>query len=256
MAAKKQDAGVYQLSNGKWGFRFKVRLNGKEIAQNRHKGKDGQPFDTKREAVKARKQAIAEAEKLAYTTGSKTPAQKSVTVQEVYDYYRRNGSTEKAYATLKKQDSIWNNHLCERFGERRIEEIEVGEINDYLIELYFNRGFAYRYVESFLKMFYLIYGQAFSHGMLDEETYHKLCVNRNTKIHMPQIKKDEDMDIIVFSDEECKLMDDYFAGTNAYTAYLLGKCCGLRINECYGLRWCDVDLAQGVIHIKQQMQYQ
>ena len=36
----------------------------------------------------------------------------------------------------------------------------------------------------------------------------------------------------------------------------MGCYCGLRINECYGLKWENIDLKQGVIHIDRQMQYQ
>lgn len=35
--------------------------------------------------------------------------------------------------------------------------------------------------------------------------------------------------------------------------YLLGRYCGLRINECYGLKWENVDLEKGTISIEQQM---
>ena len=52
------------------------------------------------------------------------------------------------------------------------------------------------------------------------------------------------------------MLDDYFTGTNAETAYLLGRCCGLRINECYGLKWQNVDTERGTITIDRQMQYQ
>ena len=36
----------------------------------------------------------------------------------------------------------------------------------------------------------------------------------------------------------------------------MGRYCGLRINECYGLKWSQVDLEKGTIRIEQQMQYQ
>ena len=73
---------------------------------------------------------------------------------------------------------------------------------------------------------------------------------------MPKLKADEDLDIVVFSREELETMDAYFSGTNAETAYMLGRCCGLRINECYGLKWANVDLDGGTILIDRQMQYQ
>ena len=52
---------------------------------------------------------------------------------------------------------------------------------------------------------------------------------------MPKMKVEEETDIVTFSDEEIEILSQYFKGTNAETAFMLGKYCGLRINECYGL---------------------
>lgn len=69
------------------------------------------------------------------------------------------------------------------------------------------------YVESFLKMFYLIFGQAYSRGYLETSAYHRLCVNKDTKIRMPKRRvDDDDGEIIVFTAEECAVMDEYFRG--------------------------------------------
>ena len=105
-------------------------------------------------------------------------------------------------------------------------------------------------------MFYLFFGQAYSRNYLDVDTYNKLCVNKSTKITMPKLKTDDDTDIIAFSKEELLLLDKYFKGTNAETAYMLGRYCGLRINETFGLKWDNVDLERGTIIIDRQMQYQ
>lgn len=146
----------------------------------------------------------------------------------------RNTANRDGAAKPIIQDSLWRNHLSKKFGNRFLDEISVAEINDYLDFLYHTEGRAYRYVESFLKMFYLIFGQAYSRNYLDVDSYNKLCVNKDIRIHMPKMKTDEDTDIVAFSPEESKLLDDYFRGTHAETAYLLSYCCGLRINECYG----------------------
>ena len=105
-------------------------------------------------------------------------------------------------------------------------------------------------------MFYLIFGQAYSRNFLDVDTYNKLCVNKDTRIHMPKLKVDDDLDIVAFSKEETAILDSYFCNTNAETAYMLGRYCGLRINECYGLKWSNIDLKRGTILIDRQMQYQ
>lgn len=179
-----------------------------------------------------------------------------VTVQQVYDEYCEFGRAGKAYVTIKKQDSLWNNHIKSKFGKRYVDDISVAEINDYLAELYYTQNRAYSYTESFLKIFYLIFGQAYSRNYLNAEQYDKLCKNKDTKIHMPKMKIDEDTDIVTFSDEQMITLSEYFKDTNAETAFMLGKYCGLRINECYGLKWCNVDFDNDIIKIDRQMQYQ
>ena len=105
-------------------------------------------------------------------------------------------------------------------------------------------------------MFYLIFGQAYSRNYLAIDDYNKLCVNKDTKIHMPKLRVNDDTDIVTFSRSELELLDEYFKGTNAETAYLLGRFCGLRINETFGLKWDNVDLDAGTIFIDRQQQYQ
>lgn len=151
---------------------------------------------------------------------------------------------------------MWNNHIKVKFGKRYVDDITVAEINDYLTELYYTDNRAYSYTESFHKLFYLIFGQAYSRNYLGVEQYDKLCKNKDTKIHMPKMKVDEETDIITFTDEQMIILSEYFKGTNAETAFMLGKYCGLRINECYGLKWSNIDFKNDIIKIDRQMQYQ
>ena len=244
--------GVYQLENGLWGYRYTVTINGKKKDVKKTRDDLGKPFKTDKAAYRARETALVK-EKECRTH---KPKMARMTFQEVYQEYCERGRSGKAYTTIRKQDSLWTNHIAARFGKRFIDEVTVAEINDYLEELYYTEGRAYRYVEGFLKMFYLIFGQAYSRDYLDIDTYNKLCVNKDTKIRMPKLKTDDDMDIVAFSRAELAVLDEYFKGTNAETAYLLGRYCGLRINECFGLKWSNVDIAHGKITIDRQMQYQ
>lgn len=245
-------AGVYQLKNGYWGYRYAIVINGKRKEGKKTRDENGKPFKTEKQAFRARELTIAKEK------AQKKPKKKIVrkTVKEVFEEYCENGRNGKAYTTIKKQDSLWKNHLKDRFGSRYIDDITVAEVQDYLAELYYTDNRAYSYTESFLKMFYLIFGQAYSRNYLDIDTYNKLCINKDTKIHMPKLKIDEETDIVYFNREEIKQLDNYFEGTNAETAFMLGKYCGLRINECYGLKWNNIDLENGSITIDRQMQYQ
>ena len=243
--------GVYQLENGNWAWRFTRTVDGKRVNRKGTKDAEGNPLHSQKEAIRAREIAMMD-----FSARLNEKPKRRVTVQEVYEEYCAHGRSGKAYGTIRKQESLWKNHLSEKFGLRYIDNISVAEVNDYLAELYFVEGRAYRYVEGFLKMFYLIFGQAYSRGYLDLDTYNKLCVTKDCRIQMPKMKVDEDTDIVAYDREQTQKLDDYFSGTNAETAYLLGRLCGLRINECYGLKWCNVDLEKGCIIIDRQMQYQ
>lgn len=249
---KRNNAGVYQKSNGFWEYRFTIVADGQQISRKKSTDEFGNKLKTKSEAIRAREAAIFKAR----TDRERQREIKRKKVKEVFQEYCEKGRNGKAYNTILKQDSLWKNHIKERFGDRFIDEISVAEIDDYLSELYYIDGLSFSYVESFLKMFYLIFGQAYSRNYLDVDTYNKLCLNKGTKISMPKLKTEDDTDIVAFSREELALLDEYFKGTNAETAYLLGRYCGLRINETFGLKWNNVNIENGTITIDRQMQYQ
>ncbi len=253
--ANKEGTQIYQLKNGCWAYRFSTSIKGQKIAQRGKTDLSGNPLLSKADAVRARKHAIKMAQ-LAPLLPEKRPEPIKKTVRDVFAEYREKGCSDRAYQTIRKQDSIWKNHLNAAFGDRIIDEITTADVVDYLSKLYYETGFAFRYVESFIKMFYLIFGQAYSRGYMSVDTYNWLCVNKDTKIHMPKLKTDEDLDVVAFTNEECAILDEYFTGTSGETAYLLGRYCGLRINEAYGLKWENVNIQNGTIRIEQQMQYQ
>ena len=248
----KNSVGVYQKDNGYWEYRFVMMVDGKQINKKKSTDAQGNKLKTKTEAIRAREAAMAAAR----TERAGKPKVIRRTFQEVFEEFCEKGRKDRAYQTIRKQDSLWENHLKAKFGKRYVDEISAADVMDYLSELYYIDGFSYQYTEAFLKMFYLIFGQAYSRDYLEVDAYNKLCVNKDTRIRMPKIKSEDDTDIVAFSREELRLLDDYFRGTNAETAYLLGRYCGLRINECFGLKWENVDLDAGTITIDRQMQYQ
>ena len=147
----KTSSGVYQLPNGMWGFRYAFWIDGKQKDIKRTTDEDGNPFKTERAAIKAREAAIIKV----HTERTQKSVRKRMTVADVYAEYCENGRCGKAYGTTRKQDSLWNNHISKRFGNRYVNNISVSDVVDYLSMLYYEEGRAYSYVESFLKTFYL-----------------------------------------------------------------------------------------------------
>ena len=151
-----KDTGIYKKENGVWEYRFTLTIDGKKISKKGTTDAEGNKLKTRAAAAKAREQAIAEAKFIR----TKKPEIVRRTFQEVYDEYAQTGRKGKAQTTIRKQESLWNNHLQKEFGGRFVDEIAVAEINDYLARLYYDENRSFSYVESFLKMFYLIFGQA------------------------------------------------------------------------------------------------
>jgi len=147
-----KSVGVFKLKNGMWAYRITFMREGKRISKQCSKDLNGNLLSNEHDAVAARTIALAE------ETQSHKPAPVlNRTVKEVYKEYCDRGRSDRAYRTITKQDSLWNNHIKKRFGNRRINTISVAEVNDYLAELYYVNGYSFMYTESFLKMFYLIF---------------------------------------------------------------------------------------------------
>lgn len=150
--SKTNNSGVYQLENGNWGYRFTLTENGHRRDIRRIKDNNGNVFTSKTAATRARSLALAD-----YLDGQKKKQIKRKTVREIYQEYREKGSSSKAYTTLRKQDSLWNNHLNAQFGNRYCDELTSAEIKDYLSDLYYKHGFSFRYTEGFLNSFHMRY---------------------------------------------------------------------------------------------------
>ena len=132
------NAGVYQKDNGYWEYRFVMMVDGKKINKKKSTDAFGNKLKTKKEAIKAREAAMLEAR----SGKIETPKVTRRMVKEVYEEYCEKGRKDRAYQTIRKQDSIWDNHIFAKFGNRYVDEITVAEVMDYLAELYYMHNFS------------------------------------------------------------------------------------------------------------------
>ena len=155
--------GVYQLANGAWAYRFCKSVNGKNVYKRASTDRKGNPLLTQRDAMLAREEAMLEAQGVYAPVVSTLGIvyRPSATIEEVYEDYCANGRGDRSHNTIKRQDTLWRTYLKADFGKKRFNGISLGEIQDYLANKYYVEGYSYRYVESFLKMFYLFFGQTY-----------------------------------------------------------------------------------------------
>ena len=251
--AKNNDVGLFQLDNGNWGFRITVMQNGKRKDTTYHRDDNGNPFKTKTSARLAREQKSQEL---------RQPKQKApftdCTLGEMWNYYLEMVAPKKARSTVKKYASIWKNHVSKAFGSKNISDINVVDLELFLQELY-NHGYSWKYVESFLKLFYQLFGLAYKAEHIDPLRYTRMFLDKGTKLKMPTISQEdaeEYENIATYNSCEINQINKIFEGGNCYTAFLFGYYCGLRISETFGLMWSDYNWDTHTLTVCRQMTYE
>ena len=249
--------GVTQNNDGSWTYRIKIKLPDGSVKDTRiKKDSRGNPFLTARQAFEAKKEHEA---KIRANPDDNAPKQKIVTLQDVYDNYLNTEAKKKAPATLRKQDSMWRNHISPIFAKRDINSITIIELDTFLVNLYKNKS--YKYTEGFLKFFYLLFGHADRMEVIDPDRYLRMFATKNKRLEMPEITQEdnakEEEGAVTFDDEELKIIKNAFESEdgNLKLAFYLGLYAGLRISECFGLRWQDIDWNTKTMRITRQMQY-
>lgn len=264
-AQKKAMKGIfYDEKTSSWAFRLAI------------KDASGKRFDTVRTGFKTAAQAKKGKEELRYEIKHKEPEpieetttstlDLTKTFSEVYAHYKEHRAKEKRPSTLRKQDSIWVHHIEPIFGSKTLAEVSKSDLYNYLLKLYlegdtynnFKTGYAYKYVEGFLKFFWLIYGYAYDNNWVESDRYTKDFLNKTTKLSMPnEITEDEDEveKIQIYTQEEINKIREVMKTGNLYISFLICYHCGLRISECMGLMWSDFDIKNHTLSIRRQLLY-
>ena len=247
--------GVTQTADGSWSYRIKKKVNGQVVDTRIKKDENGLPFLTARAAYEAKLRHEAKLASGEIEIPSKTPKS---TLQGVYDAYMESAlAKQKAPATLRKQESMWRNHVGPAFGEEDINSILITDLDNFLFELYQKRS--YKYTEGFLKFFYLLFGYAYKLELIDGDRYYRMFGDKSTRLTMPVMEQaDVEKELEgaeVYDDDQLAVMEKIFQSEdgNLLTAFYLGVYCGLRISECFALRWSNINWEDGTITINRQM---
>lgn len=235
------------MANGFWEYRIVINRKSLKVDTTCRQDDAGNPFKTKKAAKEARELKLVELK-----APKPVAAPKDAKLIEVYEKYMATGATEKAKSTIIKQKSMWDNHINKNFGQKYISEITLEDLKNYLQRLYtygdgiadHEGGYAYKYVEIFLKFFYLLFGCAYRDDLIDHIRYTKMFKEEG-RLTMPSKTRadiaDEEEKAKAYTTEEIAKMEEIFKRGHCYTAFLLGFYLGLRISECFSVRYSKID---------------
>lgn len=251
--AKSSDTGLKQLKNGNWAYRVTITQNGKKKDTTFHRDENGKPFTRKIDAKRAREQKLLE-----LRAPKSTETFTDCKLSEMWDCYLKKVAPGKASSTVRKYTSLWTQHIGKQFGNTNISEINVSDMQLYLQELY-NNGLSWKYVEGFLKLFYQLFGLAYSEERIDPLRYTRMFIDKGTKLKMPPISQEDYEEyekIKTYNSYEINQISNIFEKGNCYTAFLLGYMCGLRIAETFALMWDDYNWDTKQLTVCRQMTYE
>lgn len=222
--------------NPSWQYRFETAtING----QRKFVSKAG--FRTKEEAEKAGSLAFSN-----YQRAGKHFEPSEMSVADYLDYWLNNyciinlaDNTVSAYSNIVKK------HLKPRIGHFMLKSIDVMTLQDMINDIYLNKGFTKAFLKNILKVCKGAFGYAAYTAKL-------IPFNVADPVKLPKSEPKEEKPSILSKEQMEAILNRFSNSPYQFYPLLIGYYTGMRIGEVYGLTWQDIDLENGIIHVRQQ----
>jgi integrase len=234
-----KDGGILKGSVRKKGATWSFRIDlGKIDGKRKQIERSG--FKTEKEADFALSEVIHE-----YNRTGIFVENKKVTFQEVFNEFMENEAPNtRKFATIVRYKSLYNNHFQE-FAPKYLFQISEKSIQEFINSKC--KTHSDEYVRSIYNFCLVLFNYAVT------KKYLKLSPMIN--VRPPQSYRAYG-DIKTYSKDELLKMEERFKSTNLLTAFILGINLGIRVGECFALRFSDIDWNKETIKIDKQLQYQ
>ena len=255
MARAKTDmTGLKQIGPKQWQCRITKVIDGKKKdLLYRIDERTGKPLSTQTEAAAYRRYIL---QKIEDEKDNDKPKNKDISFDELWIIYENDIAPKKAPNTVVKHTSVWENHIKPFCGDRKIKDVSVGEINSFLTNKYLKTELSFHYIEGFLKVFYMLYGIAYSYNYIDAETLNRYTMDKNNRITMPDMTDEDEAEegkIEIYTASEIEGMYNIFHDTDLETAFLIAVHTGMRESEIFGLMWEDHEAENKILNINKQL---
>ena len=227
-----------EVTARKRGSRWEYRFEGISI-DGRRKQYSRSGFKTKKEALTAGAEAYA-----SFSRSGIVFEPKKMSISDLLDYYLENYAkanlTGNAYRTYER--------LARRQVKPAIGKYDFATARKEVFVNLFN-SLAKRYTKKTLKTIKVVingaYNMALDLDWIESSPLSRVRIPENTK----QRKKKEP----ISQEEFSRLIKEVGEDSDYYTPIMIGWCTGMRLGEVLALTWDDVDLTQGIIHVRKQV---
>jgi integrase len=243
--------GTVRKRGDTWSYRVDLGvINGKRT----QKEKGG--FATKKEAVAA----MTAVENSLLSSGAYIEPEQKVTLQQLYEeFITEEAPLTRKYATIVRYQSLYRNQLSRELGAFYLYQITTDRIQKFINfkvqeekskqSGQTNQGLSASYVRSVYNFLLVLFAYA-----IKKKKYIKN--NPMDDVVPPRDYRAYGKEIRYYTREQIDWMNKRFQSTNLYTAYQLGLYLGVRVGECYALRFSDINWNKSTINVGAQLQFQ
>lgn len=225
---------ITRRSNG-WQYRFEgAAIEGKR----KQFSKSG--FKTKKEALEAGTKALAEYNQ--YGTSVK-PSEISFTdflnefIEHGMNHYK--DTTRKTY----RVNILYK--IIPSIGHYRVSSLTPTILSDFLNELKMKN-----YSLSSIVTVRSVLTASLTYAV---EPMHYIPSNPMLYVKTPNVDREEKHREPLSQENWKRIIEMFPEGSRYHLPLVIGYYCGLRIGECYGLQWEDIDLENNILHVERQL---
>lgn len=243
--------GTVRKRGGKWSYRVDFTgTDGKRV----QKEKGG--FATKKEA----NAAMTAIENDLLKTGEYIEPNHRITMQQLFEeFITEEAPVTRKYATIVRYKSLYRNQIGPEFGVNYLYQISTDRIQKFLnykiqeekskMSGHTEQGLSASYVRSLYNFLLVLFTYA-----RKKKKY--IRNDPMEEVVPPKDYRAYGKEIRYYTQDQIEWMDKRFQSTNLYTAYLLGLYLGVRVGECFALRFSDIDWNKRTIKVGAQLQFQ
>ena len=165
----------------------------------------------------------------------------------------------RKYATIVRYKSLYRNQIGPEFGVNYLYQISTDRIQKFLnykiqeekskMSGHTEQGLSASYVRSLYNFLLVLFTYA-----RKKKKY--IRNDPMEEVVPPKDYRAYGKEIRYYTQDQIEWMDKRFQSTNLYTAYLLGLYLGVRVGECFALRFSDIDWNKRTIKVGAQLQFQ
>lgn len=229
--------GSVRKKGATWSFR--LDLGKQENGKRKQIERSG--FKTEKEAEAMLAKYIDE-----YNTTGEVVEDKKVTLGEIfYEFLEKEANISRKHSTIVRYKSLYRNHIEEELGFRYIGTISTENLQNFLNSK--NDTHSSEYIRSIYNFLLVLFGYAIKRKYIRKNPTDNVIPPASYRAY-GEIKN--------YTKEELAKMEERYSTTNLIPAFKIGINLGLRVGECFALRFSDIDWEKQTVRINKQLHFQ